>query len=107
VCTETLHLFCALLGTVAGDLALTLGARGGVFVGGGIVPRLGEFFARSAFRERFLAKGRFRSYLETIPTRVIRAPYAALTGAAHALDTPFAVGFDSRAPLCASTPPLA
>ena len=42
-----------------------------------------------------------------VATRVIRAPYAALTGAAHALDTPFAVGFDSRAPLCASTPPLA
>ncbi|HRP66069.1 MAG TPA: glucokinase [Thauera sp.] len=105
VCAETLHLFCALLGTVAGDLALTLGARGGVFVGGGIVPRLGAFFARSAFRERFLAKGRFRSYLEPIPTRVIRAPYAALTGAAHALDTAIAVGFDSRAPQCPSTIP--
>jgi glucokinase len=96
VCEETLHIFCALLGTVAGDLALTLGARGGVFVGGGIVPRLGEFFARSAFRERFCAKGRFRSYLEPIPVWVIRAPYAALSGAAHALAARIPVGFDAR-----------
>lgn len=96
VCTETLHIFCALLGTVAGNLALTLGARGGVFVGGGIVPRLGAFFARSTFRERFCAKGRFRDYLERIPTWVIHAPYAALSGASHALEARFPVGFDAR-----------
>ena len=62
-CIETVRLFCAFLGSVAGDLALTLGARGGVYIGGGIVPRLGEAFDRSAFRERFVAKGRFGSYL--------------------------------------------
>lgn len=85
-CVEALELFCALLGTVAGDLALTLGARGGVYIGGGIVPRLGDFFAHSAFRERFVAKGRFRAWLERIPTRVIVAPHATLLGASAVLD---------------------
>ena len=85
-CVEALAVFCALLGTVAADLALTLGARGGVYVGGGIVPALGAFFARSGFRQRFEAKGRFSGWLATIPTHVIRAPYAALSGASEALD---------------------
>ena len=85
-CVEALEVFCALLGTVAADLALTLGARGGVYVGGGIVPALGAFFARSGFRQRFEAKGRFSGWLATIPTHVIRAPYAALSGASEALD---------------------
>ena len=85
-CIETLEVFCALLGSVAADLALTLGARGGVYVGGGIVPALGGFFARSGFRARFEAKGRFSGYLAAIPTYVIRAPYAALSGAGEALD---------------------
>jgi glucokinase len=96
-CVEALELFCALLGTVAGDLALTLGARGGLYVGGGIVPRLGAFFLRSAFRERFLAKGRFRPWLEQIPTWVIIAPHAALTGASAALDRAIEVGFTALA----------
>jgi len=49
-----------MLGTVAGNLALTLGARGGVYIAGGIVPKLGTAFAESGFRTRFEAKGRFR-----------------------------------------------
>lgn len=85
-CSEALDVFCALLGSVAADLALTLGARGGVYVGGGIVPALGGFFERSGFRARFEAKGRFSAYLAAIPTYVIRAPYAALSGASEALD---------------------
>lgn len=85
-CSEALELFCALLGSVAGDLALTLGARGGVYVGGGIVPALGDYFACSGFRARFEAKGRFSAYLAAIPTYVIRAPYAALSGAGEALE---------------------
>ena len=96
-CVEALELFCALLGTVAGDLALTLGARGGLYIGGGIVPRLGDFFLRSAFRERFVAKGRFRPWLEQIPTWVILAPHAALIGASAALDRAIEVGFTSLA----------
>ncbi|WP_137893707.1 glucokinase [Ramlibacter sp. 2FC] len=86
---EALARFCGLLGSVAGNLALTLGARGGVYIGGGIVPRLGNYFARSPFRAQFEAKGRFRDYLARIPTWVILDPHPALTGAALALhDSP-------------------
>ncbi len=85
-CTEALDLFCAFLGNVAGNLALTLGARGGVYIGGGIVPRLGDAFTRSRFRACFEDKGRFRAYLETIPVYVIHAQVSpALLGAARAL----------------------
>ncbi len=87
-CTEAIELFCAFLGTMAGNLALTLGARGGVYIGGGIVPRLGTVFDRTPFRERFEAKGRFREYLAAIPVWVIDAARSpALSGAARALDS--------------------
>jgi glucokinase len=79
-------MFCAMLGTVAGNLALTLGARGGVYIAGGIVPKLGAAFAESDFRKRFEAKGRFRSYLAAIPTYVIMRPLPALLGAAALLE---------------------
>ena len=86
-CREALELFCALLGTVAGNLALTLGALGGVYIGGGIVPQLGGWFAQSPFRRRFEAKGRFEAYLSAIPVFVIHAQQSpALLGAARALD---------------------
>lgn len=85
-CKEALILFGAFLGSVAGNLALTLGARGGVYIGGGIVPRLGLAFDALPFRERFEDKGRFRGYLQNIPTFVISAPAPALYGAASALD---------------------
>lgn len=85
-CAEAVALFCSFLGSVAGNLALTLGARGGVYIGGGIVPRLGPLFDGSAFRERFEAKGRFRGYLAQIPVFVIHASVSpALLGAARAL----------------------
>lgn len=88
VCTEVLALFFSLLGTVAGNLALTLGARGGVYIGGGIVPRLGAAIDGSSFRQRFEAKGRFQDYLARIPTYVVQARMPpALLGAARALDT--------------------
>ena len=80
-----LELFCGALGTAAGNLAITLGARGGVYIGGGIVPRLGDFFDRSTFRNRFEAKGRFSTYLAAIPTWVITAANPALRGVAAAL----------------------
>lgn len=83
---EAIELFCGLLGSVAGDLALTLGARGGVYIGGGIVPRLGARFEASPFRARFEAKGRFQRYLQDIPTWVIDSPISpALHGASQAL----------------------
>ena len=75
------------LGSVAGNLALTLGARGGVFIGGGMVPRLGMWFDQSPFRARFESKGRFQSYLATIPCWVIDpSATPALFGASRALD---------------------
>jgi glucokinase len=79
-----LNTFCAMLGTVAADMAVTLGAQGGVYIGGGIVPRLGEFFARSPFRARFESKGRFNAYLARIPVYVIHSAYPALIGASRA-----------------------
>ena len=86
-CVEAVDMFFAFLGSCAGNLALTLGARGGVYIGGGIVPRLGDWIDRSAFRERFIAKGRFRDYLDAIPTWLIVADTSpALIGAARALD---------------------
>ena len=86
-CVKALEHFCNLLGGVAGNLALTLGARGGVYIGGGIVPRVLPVLQASAFRERFEAKGRFRDYLAAIPIWVIdRAVSPALLGAGRALD---------------------
>ncbi|MEC5386350.1 glucokinase [Uliginosibacterium sp. H3] len=87
LCVATVNMFCALLGTQAANLAVTLGARGGIYIGGGIVPRLGEFFLRSPFRQRFEEKGRFSAYLAAIPTWIITAPYPALIGAAAFLRT--------------------
>ena len=83
VSREALELFCAFLGSVAGNVALTLGARGGVFIGGGIAPRFTDFLRSSAFRERFEAKGRMSSYLARIPTAVIVHPLPAFLGLAH------------------------
>jgi glucokinase len=86
VSSRTLDVFCALLGGFCGNVALTLGARGGLYIGGGIVPRLGERFFASGFRERFEAKGRFRGYLEAVPTALITDTLAALEGAALAIE---------------------
>ncbi|HRK40371.1 MAG TPA: glucokinase [Burkholderiaceae bacterium] len=84
---EALNLFCGFLGSVAGNLALTLGAHGGVYIGGGIVPRLGEWFEQSPFRASFEAKGRFAGYLRAMPVWVITSHQSpALLGAARALD---------------------
>ena len=80
VCVQTLEAFCAMLGTAAADLAVTLGAHSGVYIGGSIVPRLGSHFDRSPFRSRFEDKGRFSSYLAQIPTWVITAEDATFQG---------------------------
>lgn len=84
IAEEAVSMFCGILGTVAGNLALTLGARGGVFIGGGIVPQLGEYFSQSLFRSRFENHGRFTKYLQKIPTYVIYSKYPALMGVATA-----------------------
>lgn len=86
-CVDVMEMFCSLLGQVAGNVALTLGARGGVYIGGGIVPRLGDWFATSGFRPGFESKGRFTRYLRDIPTYVMpSSPETALRGASRALD---------------------
>ena len=85
VCREALQMFCRLLGKVAGNLVLTLGAQGGCYIGGGVVPRLGRFFHESDFRAAFEAKGRMTGYLDQVPTFVIHSPYPALVGAAQLL----------------------
>jgi len=95
-CVETVERFLGFLGSFAGNLALTLGAQGGVYIGGGIVPRLGERVAASCLRERFESKGRFSAYLARIPTSIITTPDdAALRGADRALDDRLAQDADS------------
>lgn len=74
-----------MLGTLAGNLALTLGATGGIYVGGGVVPRFGSLFDASSFRERFEAKGCFAGYLARIPTFVITSPFPAFIGISRSL----------------------
>ncbi|MES2261320.1 MAG: glucokinase [Pseudomonadota bacterium] len=80
LCEQVIEAFCCMLGTVAGNLGVTLGAQGGIYIGGGIVPRLGARFAASGFRARFESKGRFSRYLAQVPTFVITAEYPAFVG---------------------------
>lgn len=82
-CSRTLETFFAMLGSVAGNLALSTGARGGVFLAGGILPQLHELFVHSGFRKRFVDKGRFAAYLSPIPTRLIVHENPALLGLAR------------------------
>ena len=84
-CAEALTMFCAILGTAAANLVITLGARGGLYLGGGIVPKLGEYFDRSPFRSRFEHKGRFSGYVASVPSFVILADNPALRGLAVAI----------------------
>lgn len=85
-CMNTANSFTSFLGSVAGNLTLTLGARGGLYIGGGIVPLLGEAFDAGLFRQRFEEKGRFKDYLGAVPTWIITASTPALIGASRALD---------------------
>ncbi len=86
LCSETVAVFCAVLGTAAANLAVTLGASGGIYIGGAIVPRLGGAFDQSPFRARFEDKGRFSGYLAAIPTFVINAEQSTFTGTSAILD---------------------
>ena len=82
---KTLAMFFAMLGTVASNLGVTTGARGGVYIAGGIVPRLVEQLGKSEFRRRFEAKGRYNQYLAAIPTFVITAQLPAFRGLKYVL----------------------
>jgi glucokinase len=83
---KAVDLFCAILGRVAGDAVLATGSRGGVYLGGGILPKIREVFLKSAFNERFVDKGRMSEYVGAVPVRLIVGERAALFGAAAALE---------------------
>lgn len=82
LCKTTLDMFCNVMGSFGGNLALTLLTRGGVFIAGGIVPRFAEYLINSGFRERFEAKGRFEPINKTIPVFIVTEDQPGLLGAA-------------------------
>jgi glucokinase len=82
VCEMALALFCSVLGATAGNLALTFLATGGVFVAGGIAPRVLPFLQRGGFREAFERKGRLHTLVERIPAYIVTHPQPGLLGAA-------------------------
>lgn len=88
ICLEAVNMFCALLGTLASNLVLTLGAFGGLYIGGGIVPQLKHLFLSSPFRDRFEDKGRYTDYLQRVPTYIIHTPLPALLGLEHTFNEP-------------------
>ena len=79
-CREAVMMFFGMLGTFAGSVALTFGAHGGVYIMGGIIPRILGTFVQSSFRERFEFRGRYRGYLSAIPTYVVTRPNPAFLG---------------------------
>ncbi|MBI1392643.1 MAG: glucokinase [Alphaproteobacteria bacterium] len=85
IAARAVDMFCDVLGRVAGDAVLATGARGGVFLGGGILPKIRDIFLKSGFAEKFLDKGRMRTYLEPVPVRMIVREGAALYGAASSI----------------------
>lgn len=82
LCRETLELFCSFIGTLSGNLALTYGARGGVYLAGGILPRIVEFLRASDFNRRFEDKGVMSHYLKDIPVNIISHSQPGLLGSA-------------------------
>lgn len=86
VAVEAVSLFTAWLGSVAGNVALTLGARGGVYIAGGIVAQWGDLFDAKLFRHRFEAKGRMRHFLAPIPCYLVTAKDLAFRGLAAMID---------------------
>lgn len=82
ICQQTLAQFCKVLGSFAGNLALTMNTQGGVYIAGGIVPRFVDYIQNSAFRERFEAKGRLSHLTQRTPTYVITEQQPGLLGAA-------------------------
>ena len=79
---ETLQVFCGLLGSFSGDLAMLYGASGGVFLAGGILPQIHGFLRASSFAQRFLDKGVMRAFLQKIPVRLIEHGQLGVNGAA-------------------------
>jgi glucokinase len=80
LCRATVDMFCAFLGGVAGNLALTFLARGGVFIAGGIVPRFADRLGETQFRTQFESKGRYEDLLRQVPTSIITTPDTSFIG---------------------------
>ena len=100
-CRTALDAFLGILGATAGDLTLTLGARGGLYIGGGIVPRLAAYLPASPLRQRFEDKGRFAQYLAPIPIYLLQSEHPALIGAAAYLRAQLdAMGTDGQQRRC-------
>lgn len=85
LCVKVLECFCEMLGTLAANLAVTLNASGGIYVGSTLVRRLGDFFVRSGFRRAFENKGRFSEFTASVPTYMILTDQCSLLGAAQVL----------------------
>ena len=85
ICNEVMTLFCKYLGVVTGDLALTLGSTGGIYLAGGIVPKLGDFFLQSSFLTNLQDKGRFSSFVTDMPVKLVIGGEPALYGAYNSL----------------------
>ncbi|PID66237.1 MAG: glucokinase [Gammaproteobacteria bacterium] len=91
LCIKVLSRYCAILGGFCADVVLTIGGVGGVYLGGGIIPRFIDFLKQSDFRRRFEDKGRLADYLRNVPVYVITHPNPGLLGAAVALDNKLAI----------------
>ena len=86
ISVKTLNAFCAMLGTTVSNAAVTLGSLGGIYLCGGILPRMVEFLEGSEFLTRLHHKGRFEHYMKAMPVVLVTAPHAGLLGAAAAVD---------------------
>ena len=84
LCTLSLNTFCALLGSICGDYVLANGAYGGLYLAGGILPRMIEFLQKSTFVQRFQQKGKMQPHLAQVPVKIITSEVTGLIGAAHA-----------------------
>ena len=93
VCHQTLETFAGLLGSAAANFALTVGARGGVYLGGGLVAKLADFLQSSPLRRRFDERGDLTAYVTAIPVHLITQPEPGLLGASHCLASRFIQSF--------------
>ncbi len=86
ICLNVLSRYCRILGDTCANVALTIGATGGVYICGGIVPRFVDFLQQSDFRESFESKGRFKDYMKKIPVYVVKYDNPGLLGVSVALE---------------------
>jgi glucokinase len=87
ICKQTVDHFCRILATMASNLACITSSFGGVYIGGGIIPKMLDYFVKSDFKSRFEDKGRYRTFLEKMPIYIILDKYPAMYGSSYALDT--------------------